>query len=224
MPKALIFDIDGTLAETEELHREAFNQVFSEYGLNWSWDQSLYGELLKVAGGQNRLRFFIQEYQPPRGGEFLADVARMHRKKTVIYGQMLAQGKIELRPGVESLIRQALENKVKLAIVTSTSRVNVDRLFEATLGLDVLARFDAICCGDDVKEVKPSPEIYLLALQTLQLSGPQCLAIEDSEIGLSSATAAGIPTLITVSTYCKDDDFTGAFMVMDDLVTGKFKL
>jgi len=224
LPKALIFDVDGTLAETEELHRKAFNQVFVEYGLNWTWEQSLYGELLKIAGGQNRLRFFIEKYQPEGGSGYLDKVADMHRQKTVIYGKMLAHGQIELRPGIEKLIKDAVKHQIKLAIVTSTSRINVDRLFEATLGLDALNRFEAICCGDDVSQVKPAPEIYLLALKTLNFPGRQCLAFEDSEIGLTSARAADIPTIITVSTYCKDDDFSGARAIMPDLASGKFQL
>lgn len=222
--KALIFDVDGTLAETEELHRKAFNQVFNEFGLNWFWHQQLYGELLKVAGGQNRLRFYMEKHQPLHGVDFLEQVAEMHRRKTAIYGDMLADGEIELRPGIEKLIRHALEQGLKLAIVTSTSRINVDRLFEATLGLDVLQRFAAICCGDDVSKVKPDPEIYFLALKKLNLQPSECLAFEDSELGLQATIAANIPTIITVSTYCKDDDFSGARAVMTDLASGGFTL
>lgn len=224
MPKALIFDVDGTLAETEEFHRKAFNQVFQEYGFKWVWDQKLYGALLKVAGGQNRLRYYIEKFQLVIEADVLGQVAKMHRRKTIIYGAMLAKGEIELRPGIEELINQALERHLKLAIVTSTSRINVDRLFEATLGLDKLRRFDAICCADDVSNVKPDPESYFLALQKLNLRPEDCLAFEDSELGLKAANAAGIPTIITVSTYCKDDDFSGADAVMTDLVTGQFHI
>jgi len=224
MLKALIFDVDGTLAETEELHRQAFNQVFSQYDLNWVWDQPRYGQLLKVAGGQNRLRHYIENYQPDGGAKVLDQVAGMHKQKTAIYGQLLADGKIELRPGIEKLINRAMVRELKLAIVTSTSRVNVERLFRATLGLEVLKQFEAICCGDDVSKVKPAPEIYLLALTKLGLTPDKCLAFEDSEIGLRSASAAKIPTIITVSTYCRDDDFSGAQAVMPDLVTGNFQL
>ncbi len=226
--RALIFDVDGTLAETEELHRKAFNKIFAEFGLNWFWDQSLYGQLLKVAGGQNRLRFFIEKYQPDNGpdipGDIIGKVADLHQQKTKIYGQLLADGQIELRPGIEKLLTRAIEKNLKLAIVTSTSRINVERLFAATLGLDVLGRFSAICCGDDVEKVKPSPQIYRLVLDKLGLPPEQCLAFEDSEIGLTAANAAKIPTIITYSTYCKDDDFTGARAVMPDLVSGGFTL
>ena len=224
VPDALIFDIDGTLAETEELHRKAFNTTFVEYGLNWHWDTKLYGELLKVAGGQNRLRHYIKKYQPTQLAEFDNQVAAMHAQKTKTYCDLLAMGEIELRPGIEQLINSAIEKGLKLAISTSTSRINVDRLFEATLGLPVLEKFSAICCGNDVVDVKPAADLYLLALSQLSIPAEKCLAIEDSEIGLAAARAAGIPTLITVSTYCRDDDFTGADMIMSDLVTGKFSL
>ena len=223
-PAALIFDVDGTLAETEELHRKAFNFTFGEFGLNWRWDKALYGELLKVAGGQNRLRHYIKTCQPERADEFVDQVKELHQHKTITYGRLLAKGHIELRPGIEKLIHQAIEQGLKLAIVTSTSRINVDKLFEATLGMAVLDKFDAICCGDDVEAVKPAPDLYLLALKRLNLPPQECLAFEDSEIGLQAARAAGIPTVITISTYCKDDDFTGASQIMDDLIAGGFQL
>lgn len=223
-PKALIFDIDGTLAETEELHRAAFNACFADFGLDWHWDQVLYGNLLKIAGGQNRLRHFIETYQPPLAGDFIDQVADMHSKKTNIYGDMLAGGQIELRPGIEKLVMAAISKNLKLGISTSTSRTNVDKLFAATMGLNVLEKFDAICCGDNVEAVKPAPDLYLLALKQLGLSAQDCLAFEDSDIGLAAAQAAGIPTVITVSTYCRDDDFSGASLVMPDLETGGFSL
>jgi len=224
IPNALIFDIDGTLAETEELHRKAFNITFADYGLDWVWDQSLYGELLKVAGGQNRIRHYLQKYQPKRFEEFDQLIPEMHARKTRAYCQLLTPHEIELRPGIETLINSAIDKGIKLGISTSTSRINVNRLFEASLGLALLDRFSAICCGDDVAKVKPAPDVYLLALKQLKLTPENCLAIEDSELGLKAAIAAGIPTLITVSTYCRHDDFTGAKMVMADLVKGKFSL
>ena len=222
--KALIFDVDGTLAETEELHRAAFNAMFENYGLNWHWDQAIYGKLLEVAGGRNRLQFFIEQYQPPLAGDYIDVTVQMHADKTKIYGQMMAVGNLALRPGVERLINKAIEKKLKLAIATSTSRKNVDALFAATLGQDVLAHFQAICCGDEVERVKPDPHVYQLALEKLNLSPDECLAIEDSHIGLTSALEANIPTLITSSAYTKGEDFTGAKLVMEDLETGKFDL
>jgi len=224
VPKALILDVDGTLAQTEELHRKAFNAAFNAFGLDWVWDQALYGDLLKVAGGQNRLRHFIETCQPQRAVEFIDRVKELHQHKTQIYGHMLGDGQIDLRPGIEHLILQAIEQNIKLAIATSTSRVNVDALFAATLGQSVLDKFAVICCGDDVARVKPSAEIYLLALKKLGLAPQDCLAFEDSELGLRAAQAANIPTIITISTYCKDDDFSGAREIMADLASGNFQL
>lgn len=223
-PKALIFDVDGTLAETEELHRKAFNLTFKEFGLDWFWDQKLYGELLKVAGGQNRTRHFIETSNPADGPSFIDQVAEIHKRKTQKYGELLTAGEIELRPGIESLIAQAHKTGIKTAISTSTSRINVDRLFAATMGLDVLNKFDAVCCSNDVTSVKPASDLYLLALDQLELAPEECLAIEDSEIGLASAKGASVPVLITVSAYCRDDEFSGAWKIMDDLESGGFKL
>ncbi len=222
--KSIIFDVDGTLAETEELHRAAFNAMFENYGLNWHWDQAMYGKLLEVAGGRNRLQFFIEQYQPDLAGDYIDMTAKMHADKTRIYGEMMASGDVSLRPGVERLIVKAIEKNLKLAIATSTSRKNVDALFAVTMGQDVLARFQAICCGDEVERVKPDPQVYQLALERLNLSPDECLAIEDSHIGLTSALSANIPTLITSSAYTKGEDFTGAEQVMEDLETGKFDL
>ncbi len=222
--KALIFDVDGTLAETEELHRAAFNQMFEDYGLDWHWDQAIYGKLLGVAGGRNRLQYFIEEYQPTMAGDFIDITAQMHAKKTVIYGEMVQSGALVLRPGMEALIKKAITNGLTLGICTSTSRKNVDALFAATMGLDVLKHFKAICCGDEVEQVKPDPELYLLALEKLALEPQECLAFEDSHIGLTSSLAADIPTIITYSAYTKGEDFTGAVQVMENLKLGKFKL
>ena len=223
-PKALIFDVDGTLAETEELHRRSFNETFAAYNLDWYWDEAVYDRLLRVAGGQKRLRHFIETEQPSCAGDFIDEVANMHAKKTARYGELIRAGEVELRPGIADLINEALDKDIALAISTSTSRPNIDTLFEATLGLDVLARFKAVCCSNDVENNKPAPDLYLLALERLGLPAQQCLAFEDSQMGLASATAAGIPTIITVSKYCRNDDFTGAQLVMDDLVAGGFSL
>jgi len=222
--KALIFDVDGTIAETEELHRAAFNKMFKDYGLPWHWDQTIYSELLNVAGGRNRLQFFIEQYQPPLAGDYIDTTAQMHQDKTKIYGEMMAAGNVMLRPGVEDIIVRATKNNLKLGIATSTSRKNVAALFAATIGLDVLSQFQAICCGDDVEQVKPDPQVYQLALEALNLSANQCLVFEDSHIGLAASKAANIPTIITYSAYTKDEDFAGADQVMQDLVSGDFNL
>lgn len=222
--KALIFDVDGTLAETEELHRRAFNLTFEHYGLDWHWDRKLYAQLLKVAGGRRRIQHFIEEYQPSCAGDFIDETAKMHQIKTTCYGKLVSGGRLELRPGIAALFEQALARGLKLAIVTTTSRVNVDTLFAATIGTKMLANFNAVCCGDEVTNVKPDPELYNLALEKLKLPAENCLAFEDAHIGLAAASAAGIDTIITFSTYTRDEDFTGAQAVMQDLEQGGFEL
>lgn len=215
--KALIFDVDGTLAETEELHRAAYNTTFEDFGLDWHWDTALYGELLDVSGGVNRLTYFIENWQPSCAGDFIDEVAQMHARKTEIYGEMMDAGDIALRPGVADLIQAGLDAGLKLAIATATSRPNVDRLFDATMGLDVLSRFSAIACGGDVKNNKPAPDLYELALEQLSLHPCACVALEDSENGLKAALAAQIDTIVTPSAYSRQDDFTGAYACLTDL-------
>ncbi len=211
--KALIFDVDGTLAETEELHRAAFNQAFAEAGLDWHWDQSLYAELLTVTGGKERIGFAID-----RGARPLLDaaaIARLHAEKTAHYTAGIHA--IALRPGVHRLLDQADAAGIILAIATTTSPANVDALLRATLGSDGPARFVVIAAGDCVPAKKPAPDIYHFALERLGLPGEDCLAIEDTQQGLAAARGAGIPTVITRSVYGGRDGFAGAVAVLDDL-------
>lgn len=218
--KALIFDVDGTLAETEEAHRTAFNKVFAEYGLNWSWDRDLYGQLLLITGGRERIRHFAQQHQPPGAARFIADedqIIAMHRRKTDIYVDMVRDGSVGLRPGIERIFNEAREAGLKLAISTTTNTSPLRALFEGTLGLDVLDGFEAIAAGDMVANKKPAPDLYLLALEKLGLPAGACLAMEDSRNGLVSAKAAGLETLITINTYTEQQNFTEALAVVSDL-------
>ena len=218
--KALIFDVDGTLAETEEAHRKAFNMVFEEYGLDWRWDRELYGQLLLITGGKERIRHFLHHHAPGKAGYFIEnddEVIRMHKRKTAIYVDMVKTGAIALRPGIERIFNEAREAGIKLAISTTTNYDPLRALFEGTLGTDVLDRFDAVAAGDMVRVKKPAPDLYLLALKELGLPPEDCLAMEDSRNGLVSAQAAGLETLITINTYTEDQDFSGALAVVSDL-------
>ncbi len=218
--KALIFDVDGTLAETEEAHREAFNRVFAENGLNWVWDRETYGELLEITGGKERIRHFIGEYSPQDFEKFNNDdalVVAMHKRKTQIYMDLVSTGGVPLRPGVERLIREARESGVRLAIATTTNLLPLQALFEGTLGLEALGWFEAVAAGDMVTHKKPAPDLYLQALEQLGLPAENCLAMEDSRNGLMSARAAGLETVITVNTYTQEQDFSGALGVFSDL-------
>lgn len=220
---ALIFDVDGTLAETEELHRAAFNAAFKDASLDWNWDRALYASLLKTAGGKERIRHYIAAHlRTPRTSDLDVLVEVLHRRKTSLYTQMLADGSLDLRPGVREVIEGARVEGLRLAIATTTSRPNVDCLLRTTFGASGTCYFETIAAGDAVARKKPSPEIYLHVLRVLNLRGAACLALEDSQLGLRAARLAEIPALITFSNYTRGEDFTGAaaaVSALTDLVT-----
>ena len=203
--RALIFDVDGTLAETEDLHRLAFNQAFEEADIDWVWSRELYAELLRVTGGKERIRFHADETRTAG-----IDAATLHRRKTEIYNGFMAPGALELRPGVERLIRRAREEGLELAIATTTSRANIVGLFTATMGADVLRWFASIRCGEDVKAKKPDPEVFQLVLEDLDIDPADCIVFEASK-------ALSLPTVVTPSIYTWDNDFSHADLVIRTL-------
>ncbi len=217
--RALLFDVDGTLADTEEAHRTAFNDAFRVFGLEWTWDRSLYGRLLRVAGGRERILHYAQTADPDRfhNPNFSERAREIHECKTRRYGEILASGAVTLLPGVERLIREARDEGLRLAIATTTTPDNVRALLEPNLGTQAMDWFDVIGAGDCVPAKKPAPDIYHWVMDRLGLSPSECLALEDSRNGLRAALAASLATLVTPSTYSKDDDFTGAAAILSDL-------
>jgi len=217
--KAIIFDVDGTLADTEDAHRIAFNMAFAENGLDWNWDVALYDKLLKVTGGKERIKYYVQDWLPDfsKPDDYEGFVKNLHVVKTGHYTAMLRDGKIPLRPGVKQLIRDARDAGLKLAIATTTSPENVSALLEVGLGKDWASNFSANGCGDIVPHKKPAPDIYNWVLNELKLAPQDCIALEDSNNGLRSSLAAGIKTYITTNPYTCKQDFTGAAAVLDDL-------
>ncbi|MCA1373695.1 MULTISPECIES: HAD family hydrolase [unclassified Bradyrhizobium] len=213
---ALIFDVDGTLAETEELHRQAFNLAFARLGLDWQWDRAVYKDLLRVTGGKERMRAHHKRLvtAPPLSD---MEIEELHRIKTKHYAELVETGCCPLRPGVTDLLTAAKARGQRLAIATTTSHGNIDALLSRALGKRWAADFDAIVAGDDVRHKKPAPDVYLEILARLNLEASDCVAIEDSANGLIAASRAGIPVLITRSMFFGDDDFTGAHIVLDDL-------
>jgi HAD superfamily hydrolase (TIGR01509 family) len=213
---ALIFDVDGTLAETEEVHRQAFNEAFVQSGIDWCWGRTIYKELLRVAGGKERIRAFdqVRERDPMLSD---AEIAELHRIKTARYAELIAKGGCPLRPGVEALMADAGRRGQRLAIATTTSRGNIEALLSVALGKDWADRFDAIVAGDEVPRKKPAADVYDEVLARLGMPASACIAIEDSRNGLVAATFAGIPVLITRSVYFRDEDFPEALLVVDDL-------
>lgn len=213
---ALIFDVDGTLAETEELHRQAFNHAFARHGLDWQWDRTVYKDLLRVTGGKERMRAYHERLRvaPPLSD---ANIAELHRVKTAHYAELVETGRCRLRPGVTELLAAAKSRGQRLAIATTTSHGNIEALLSQALGTNWAAQFDAIVAGDDVRHKKPAPDVYLETLARLKLDAADCVAIEDSTNGLISASRAGIPVLITRSMFFADDDFSAARCVLNDL-------
>ena len=220
MLKALLFDVDGTLADTErDGHRPAFNAAFREFGLDWDWDVALYGKLLAVTGGKERMKYYVEQFRPDyvKPADFDSLVAALHKAKTAHYTRMLGQGGIPLRPGVTRLLREALSQGLILGVATTTTPENVTALLRHSLAADGPEWFSVIAAGDLVPAKKPAPDIYLWAMQQLGLQPEECLAFEDSENGIRASLGAGLRTVVTVNDYTLDHDFSGAVAVLSDL-------
>jgi len=220
MLEALIWDVDGTLAETErDGHRIAFNQAFVECGLPWHWDVPEYGRLLRVAGGFERLLAYMGERQDaPLESAARERLARsIHACKNRHYATLVEQGGLEPRPGVRRLIEQCLSQHIMLAVATTTSRGNVEALFPHLFGARWRELFRAVVCAEDAPRKKPDPLAYHLALERLGRTSGETLAMEDSPAGLAAARAAGVACLITRSSYFADADFIGAAWVCGNL-------
>lgn len=218
--KALLFDVDGTLADTErDGHRPAFNAAFREFGLDWQWDVELYGKLLEVTGGKERIKFYVERFRPDyrKPADFDELVAELHKAKTRHYTELLAQGGIPLRPGVKRLLQEARAAGLILGVATTTTPENVTALLRHSLAEDGADWFAVIAAGDIVPAKKPAPDIYVWAMQQLGLAPEQCLAFEDSENGIRAARGAGLKTVVTVNDYTRDHDFSGALAVLSDL-------
>jgi HAD superfamily hydrolase (TIGR01509 family) len=217
--KAIIFDVDGTLADTEDAHRIAFNQTFAENNLPWNWDVELYGKLLKVTGGKERIKYYVESFLTDfsKPADYEGFVKNLHVQKTAHYTAALRDGHIPLRPGIRQLILDTHKAGLKLAIATTTSPENVAALLEVGLDKDWNNYFDAIGCGDIVPLKKPAPDIYNWVLNQIKLAPQDCIALEDSSNGLRSALDAGIRTYITTNPYTCKQDFAGAAAVLDDL-------
>jgi HAD superfamily hydrolase (TIGR01509 family) len=213
---ALIFDVDGTLADTEEGHRQAFNLAFAEHDLSWNWTRRLYNDLLKIAGGKERLAYFIRSLDWPedKTAEALARIPAIHASKTHQYTARIASGGLSVRPGIARLLREARESGLRLAIASTTTRSNIDALLAGSFGIEACGWFQVIACGDQVMSKKPAPDIYELALARLQLEPTRCIAFEDSANGVIAAKAAGIFTVASPTQWTLRDDLSAADMLI----------
>jgi HAD superfamily hydrolase (TIGR01509 family) len=219
-PRAVIFDVDGTLAETErDGHRVAFNLAFRELGLDCEWDVPLYGELLAVTGGKERLLRFFQERRPDLlDRPDVAELVRaLHHAKNLHYAALLAAGAVRARPGVVRLVRELRAARARLAIATTTSPENVHALLATALRDVPPASFEVIGAGDVVPAKKPSPDLYGWVLDRLGLPASACVAIEDSRSGVRAARGAGLTVLAVPSEYSAGEDLSGSVAVLSDL-------
>ena len=212
---ALIFDVDGTLAETEELHRRAYNETFAAAGLGWHWSRDDYHWLHRTTGGKERMR----HYRDSRGDNApsVAEIAAIYARKTLRYGDLVAGGGLTLRPGVRELVAAARAAGLRLGVATTTGNPNVDALCLACWGQPAAEIFDAVVAGDDVPNKKPAPDAYLRVLELLGVPAEAAIAFEDSRNGLVSALGAGLRVVVTPSIYTGGEDFTGAACVLPDL-------
>lgn len=215
--KAIIFDMDGTLANTEEVHRLAFNAAFEEFSLPVNWSVKEYAQLLVISGGRERIYQYLKEKKIIEHDDLRAFAIEVHTRKSEIYREMLNKGHLGLRSGVKRLIDEACSKKIRLAIATSSSKANVETLLRTTMGEDAIPLFESIVSCDLIGDQKPAPAIYQYALAELGYAPEDCVAIEDTSNGNRSALAAGLKTVITTHELTTDSDFSGASLVLDQL-------
>lgn len=219
----IIFDCDGVLADTERFgHLPAFNQTFLEEGVPVRWSETDYAEKLKIAGGKERMMSlftpdFVSAHGLPTDETAQRDlVAAWHKRKTAIYTRMVASGALPPRPGIARLVDEAFEADWDLGVASTSAEESVRSVLEYAVGPENASAFH-VFAGDVVAHKKPAPDIYLLALEGMHLDPSRALVIEDSENGVKAALAAGLRTLVTVSSFTVDEDFSGASLVVSSL-------
>ena len=220
---AIVFDVDGTLADTERYgHLPAFNQTFAEFGLPVQWSEEEYGEKLRIGGGKERMASlltpsFVASAGLPVDPEGQAQaIAQWHKRKTEIYTAMVAAGALPARPGIARIVEEAYAAGWALAIASTSAEASVRAVLEHVVGASRAGDF-TVLAGDIVPHKKPAPDIYLLALERLELPAERVVAVEDSKPGLTAAVDAGITCVVTVNGYTEHEDFAGAALVVDSL-------
>jgi beta-phosphoglucomutase-like phosphatase (HAD superfamily) len=217
--KALILDVDGTLADTEEAHRCAFNRAFEQHKLAWHWSADEYARLLKITGGKERIGAYVDSLpiDAAERRELHAQIPAIHATKTANYTQLVREGLVPFREGVTLLLDEAERAGVSVSIATTTSYSNIEALLSVNLGRDALANFSVIGAAEQAQRKKPAPDVFEYVLKELQESAADCVAIEDSANGLAAAKAAGLFTVITPSPWTRGENFEDADLVLSSL-------
>ena len=211
MIKAILFGSIGTLVETSEIQRNAFNDAFKEAGLDWNWDKKNYKNLLKKSGGEKRIKEFAQQKN------ISVDVLKIRSRKTELFNEYLSNKDFKPRDGVEKVIKYAREKKLKLGFVTSTTTNNINAVFQALKNFIQKKDFDFIGNNNLISKAKPDSEIYNKALTFLSLKASDCIAIEDTEESVKSAVNANIKCIGFPGNYHKQDSFDQCEVVINKL-------
>jgi HAD superfamily hydrolase (TIGR01509 family) len=217
--KALLFDVDGTIADTEEVHRLSYNQAFLRLNLGWDWDPALYADLLSISGGTERLAVWIDRLDVADGERqrLRQLIPHIHRTKTEEYAARLDEGQLRLRPGVLRLIREACESGLQVGCVSSSAWSNVSNLLAVVFRGASGVRIAATVGSDMVPRKKPAPDLFEMLMRMMRVEAHDCLAIEDSGNGVASARAAGLAVLATPSRWTRGQDFSAATIVLSSL-------
>lgn len=219
--RALIFDVDGTMADTEQAHLAAFNEAFEQEGLGWHWSVEQYRGLLEVSGGRERILHYWRRIQPDlkdiAGGAVADTVQRLHALKTAAYERSVQEGAVQMRPGVLHLMQAAARDGLTLAIATTTSPVNIAALLRKSVGPDWSHWFAVVEDASTAPRKKPHPQVYENTLRRLGQPAAACLAFEDSANGLRAAMGAALDAVITPNEFTSHHDFTGALRVVPSL-------
>lgn len=223
--KAVLFDVDGTLADTEALgHRPAYNRAFRKLGLSFRWGPKLYRKLLKQPGGRERIKHYVQRFRPELGAEageaeqnLDAWVAKVHALKSHYFKRYMRHGRVPLRAGIARIMREARSEGVRLAIVTNASLKTLRPVLRYSMGPELAAEVEIIASGEEVQCKKPAPDLYQLAMRRLNLEAHECVALEDSEMGLRAAASAGLAAVVTINRDTLEQDFSEAALVVSSL-------
>ena len=210
-PFAVVFDVDGTLVDTErDGHRVAFNRAFEELGVDRHWDPVVYGRLLAIPGGRRRLDHDLEAAGVP-AVERAKLVPRLHERKTQLFVEMATSGILTPRPGVVLLLDDLRHAEARLGVATTGSGAWVRPLLEHLFG----DCFDVVVTADEAPALKPDPQAYAVAMERLGVGATESVAVEDSRAGLTAARGAGLRCVVVVNEYTRTQDLSGAALVLD---------